>query len=169
MVRLTKGKSRWMVLSAAGVAAAVAFSIAAVTAPTPVRAADAPNPEGVKLFEAKIRPILAEHCVSCHGPDKQKGKLRLDTREGLIKGGLEDEKQIVVVVPGDPAKSMIIEAIGYKNEDMAMPPPKKNKETGKVEDKKLSDEQIKDMTEWVKLGAPYGEKPVESTKKDDAK
>src|SRR5215218_902999 len=139
MVRLTKGKSRWMVLSATGLAAAVALSIAAVTAPTEVRAADA---EGVKLFEAKIRPILAENCIGCHGPDKQKGKLRLDTREALIKGGLEDEKQIVVVVPGDPAKSMIIEAISYKNEDTQMPPPKKNKETGKTEDKKLSDEQI---------------------------
>jgi len=154
-----------MVLSAAGLAA-TAFSLAAVTAPTQVRAADAPNPEGVKLFEAKIRPILAENCIGCHGPDKQKGKLRLDTREGLIKGGLEDEKQIVVVVPGDPAKSMIIEAISYKNEDTQMPPPKKNKETGKTEDKKLTDEQIKDMTEWVKLGAPYGEKPVEATKKE---
>jgi mono/diheme cytochrome c family protein len=148
-----------MLLSAA--AAAVAFSVAALVAPTTqVRAADAPNPEGVKLFESKIRTILSEHCVSCHGPDKQKGKLRLDTREGLIKGGLEDDKQVVVVVPGDPSKSLIIEAINYKNEDTQMPPPKKDKSL------KLSDEQIKDMTEWVKLGAPYGEKPVEAAKKE---
>jgi mono/diheme cytochrome c family protein len=164
MIRPSKGKS-WMVLSGAAIAAA--FSVASVLTPSgKVLAADAPNPEGVKLFEAKIRPILANSCVGCHGPDKQKGKMRLDTREGLIKGGLENEKQVVVVVPGDPAKSKIIEAINYKDEDSAMPPPKKNKATGKMEDRKLTDEQIKDMTEWVKLGAPYGEKPVEPAKKD---
>jgi len=137
-----------------------------VTPATAARAADAPDPEGVKLFEAKIRPILAENCIGCHGPEKQKGKLRLDTREGLIKGGLEDDKQVVVVVPGDPSKSLIVEAINYKNEDTQMPPPKKNKETGKTEDRKLTDAQIKDVTDWVKLGAPYGDKPVEAVKKE---
>lgn len=167
MSRPPKGKSRWIVLPAAAVAAG-AFSLAALVAPSGkvAVAADAPNPEGVKLFEAKIRPILAQHCVGCHGPDKQKGKLRVDTREALIKGGLEDDKQVVVVVPGDPGKSKIIEAIEYKDEDSAMPPPKKNKETGKMESRKLSDQEIKDVTEWVKLGAPYGDKPVEAAKKD---
>jgi hypothetical protein len=96
--------------------------------------------------------------VGCHGEEKQKGKLRLDTREGLIKGGLDDDKVVKVVEPGDPAKSLIIEAIEYKNEDIQMPPPKK-----KV-NRKLSDEQIKDMKEWVKLGAPYGDKPVVAVK-----
>jgi mono/diheme cytochrome c family protein len=167
MICPSKGKSRWIVLSAAATAAAAAFAFApGLASSNRAQAADAPNPEGVKLFEAKIRPILANNCIGCHGPDKQKGKLRMDTREGLIKGGLEDDKQVVVVVPGDPAKSKIIEAINYKDEDSAMPPPKKNKETGKMEDRKLSDEQIKDMTEWVKLGAPYGDKPVEAVKKD---
>ena len=148
MGRLTKGKSS-LLLSAA------ALAIGALFARTNhVVAADAPNPEGVKLFEAKIRPILAANCVGCHGEEKQKGKLRLDTREGLIKGGLDEDKVVKVIEPGDPSKSMIIEAIGYKNEDIQMPPPKK-----KVS-KKLTDEQIKDMTEWVKLGAPYGDKPV---------
>jgi mono/diheme cytochrome c family protein len=156
MGRLTN-KTRWMVLSAA----AATFSIAGLFIEgNAARAADAPaNPEGVKLFEAKIRPILAQNCVGCHGPDKQKGKLRLDTREALLKGGMDEEKVVKVIEPGDPAKSMIIEAIGYKNEDIQMPPPKKK------ESRKLSDEQIKDMTEWVKLGAPYGEKPVEAPPK----
>jgi len=148
-----------MVLSAA---AAATFSLAGLLAGnSTARAADAgaANPEGLKLFEAKIRPILAEHCVGCHGPDKQKGKLRLDTREGLLKGGMDEEKVVKVIEPGDPDKSMIIEAINYKNEDIQMPPPKKK------ESRKLSDEQIKDMTQWVKLGAPYGDKPVEPVKK----
>ena len=161
MGRSTNTK-RWMCLSAA----AAAFSLAGLlSAPRAVRAADAaaPNPEGVKLFEAKIRPILAEHCVGCHGPEKQKGKLRLDTREGLLKGGMDEDKVVKVIEPGDPDKSMIIEAINYKNEDIQMPPPKKK------QSRKLTDEQIKDMTEWVKLGAPYGEKPVEPVKQEEEK
>lgn len=155
---------RLLCLSAA-TAAAAAFSLAGLLAgASAVRAADAaPNPEGVKLFEAKIRPILAENCVGCHGPDKQKGKLRLDTREGLLKGGMDEDKVVKVIEPGNPDKSMIIEAINYKNEDIQMPPPKKKK------DRKLTDEQIKDMTEWVKLGAPYGDKPVEPVKTEEEK
>jgi mono/diheme cytochrome c family protein len=157
MVRLTM-RTRWMVLSAA---AAATFSLAGLlSGNSTARAADAAaNPEGVKLFEAKIRPILHEHCVGCHGPDKQKGKLRLDTREGLLKGGMDEDKVVKVIEPGDPEKSMIIEAINYKNEDIQMPPPKKKAS------RKLTDEQIKDMTQWVKLGAPYGEKPVEAPPK----
>jgi len=149
-----------------GAAAAAAFTVAGILFSTAgaVRAADAaPNPEGVKLFEAKIRPILAENCVGCHGPDKQKGKLRLDSREGLLKGGMDEDKVVKVIEPGNPDKSMIIEAINYKNEDIQMPPPKKKK------DRKLTDEQIKDMTEWVKLGAPYGDKPVEPVKTEEEK
>ena len=157
MGRLTN-KAHWMISSAA--AATLAITAGIFLGGSNAGAADAAaNPEGLKLFEAKIRPILHEHCVGCHGPDKQKGKLRLDTREGLLKGGMDEDKVVKVIEPGDPAKSMIIEAINYKNEDIQMPPPKKK------ESRKLTDEQIKDMTEWVKLGAPYGEKPVEAPPK----
>lgn len=158
----------WMISSAAAATFAMGGLFIA-TGGSSLRAADdaatPPNPEGLKLFEAKIRPILAEHCVGCHGPEKQKGKLRLDTRENMLKGGIgDDDKPVKVVEPGDPSKSLIIEAVNYKNEDIQMPPPKKK------ESRKLSDEQIKDLTEWVKLGAPYGEKAVEAVKKaEDAK
>ena len=81
----------WMVSSAA----AATFTIGGLfiaSGNAPARAADAAaNPEGVKLFEAKIRPILAEHCVGCHGPEKQKGKLRLDTREKDVQILIADE------------------------------------------------------------------------------
>jgi mono/diheme cytochrome c family protein len=148
MRRFTKGK-RFVILSAAVLGMAGLFFRSAT-----VRAADAANPEGVKLFEAKIRTILSQNCISCHGEEKQKGGLRLDTRENMLKGGKEDEKVIQVFNPTDPGKSMIIEAIEYKNEDLQMPPPKKKMSL------KLSDEQIKDMTDWIKMGAPYGDKPV---------
>src|SRR5687767_10739361 len=123
MIRTTKG-TRWMVLSAA---AAAALSLTALlSAPSAVRAADpAPTADQLKFFEDKIRPILAESCVGCHGPDKQKGGLRMDTRAFLIAGAKHDDETHSVVTPGNPEKSMIIEAVEYKNEDMQMPPPKK--------------------------------------------
>jgi mono/diheme cytochrome c family protein len=158
MDRSTKGKN-WSAITAAAAALALAgvFSGAA-------RAAD--DPAGVKLFAEKIRPILATSCVGCHGEEKQKAGLRLDTRDYLLKGAKDEDKLIKVIEPGDPDKSKIIASINYKDEDTAMPPPKKNKETGNMEDRKLPDDQIKAFTEWVKLGAPWdGGGPVVAVKK----
>jgi mono/diheme cytochrome c family protein len=160
MHRSSNGNRAWILTAALG-AGAVALA-GSLVCPTPARAADE---AGAKFFESKIRPILAQNCVGCHGEEKQKGDLRLDTRENLLKGGKDGDKVVKVVEPGNPDKSMIIEAIGYKNEDMQMPPPKKNKQTGKTEDKKLTDAQIADMKEWVKMGVPYGDKPVVAEKK----
>ena len=149
MPRSTHAK-RYLTLAAA---VAAAFTLTGlVTGPELARAAD--DPKGVAFFEEKIRPILAQSCVGCHGEEKQKGGLRLDTRAALIKGAEEDGKVTKVVEPGNPEKSMIIEAVEYKNEDIQMPPPKK-----KV-DQKLSDDKIAALKEWVKMGVPYGEKPV---------
>jgi len=151
---------RWMAVASAATVALVFTGVLARV--NTVRAADAaPTPEGVKFFEDKIRPILAEHCVGCHGAEKHKFDMRMDTRENLLKGGKDEDKVVKVVEPGDPDKSMLIEAINYKNEDMQMPPPKKKMPM------KLTDEQIKDMTQWVKMGVPYGEKPVEAVKKEE--
>jgi mono/diheme cytochrome c family protein len=153
MPRPTKGKN-WLVASAAAIAAGAAFLA------LPQRTAQAADDAaGVKFFEEKVRPILAQNCVGCHGAEKQKGGLRMDTRAALIAGGKEEDKVIKVVEPGDPSKSMIIEAVEYKNEDIQMPPPKKN------ESKKLPDDQIAILKEWVKMGVPYGEKPVEAPPK----
>lgn len=141
----------------AALAVAASLGVASFFAPASAPAADA---KGTEFFEAKIRPILAQSCVGCHGQEKQKGKLRLDTREGLIKGGEEDGKQIVVFDAANPEKSMIVEAIEYKNDDLAMPPPKKN------QSRKLPDDQIAAIKEWLKMGAPYGAKPVEAVKEE---
>lgn len=103
--------------------------------------------EAAQFFEASVRPILAENCFSCHGPQKQKGGLRLDSNEFLMKGGDSGP----VVVPGDPAKSRLIVAIGYADADIKMPP--KNK---------LPQEAIDALTAWIKMGAPWPEKKVSS-------
>ena len=105
-----------------------------------VTVAAAADPAADPQLAAKAQGLLAENCLKCHGPDKQKGGLRLDSAKDLMKGG-EDG---VVVVAGDPAKSMLIKAINWTDPDMKMPPKKK-----------LSDEQIALLTNWVKAGAKW--------------
>ena len=98
------------------------------------------------FFEQKIRPLLVEHCAKCHGDAKAtkgkepKGGLRTDGRAALLKGGDNGPS----VVPGDLAKSKLIEAIRYANTDLQMPP------SGK-----LSDAAIRDLEQWVKDGAVW--------------
>ena len=102
-------------------------------------AADA---SGIDFFERKIRPVLVEQCYKCHSAeagDKLKGGLLLDTREGLLKGGDSGKRS---VVPNEPERSLLLEAIRYTNEDLQMPPKKK-----------LSDQQIADFEAWIKSGA----------------
>ena len=93
-----------------------------------------------EFFEKKIRPVLAENCYLCHGSQTEPmAGLRLDSRAGLLQGGTRGP----AVVPFDPDKSLLIEAISYKNPDLNMPP------TGR-----LSEEQISDFIAWVEMGAP---------------
>jgi len=99
-------------------------------------------PEQLEFFESKIRPILVDKCYSCHSDQakKLKGGLRLDTREGVLKGGSSG----LVLVPGDPESSPLIKAVRYVDSDLAMPP----------KGEKLPDEQIHMLEQWVKMGAP---------------
>ena len=97
--------------------------------------------EELEFFEKKIRPVLSDSCYKCHSvqSEKLKGDLLLDSRASHIKGG----ELGPAVVPGDLEKSLLIEAIRYKNVDLEMPPKDK-----------LSDEVIKDFEKWVMMGAP---------------
>jgi hypothetical protein len=103
-----------------------------------VCAAD-PSPADLEFFEKKIRPLLVESCQKCHGPDKQQGGLRLDSRTVAFQGGDNGPP----IEPGKPAESLLIEAVNYDG-DIKMPPKGK-----------LPDEQIALLTEWVKRGAPW--------------
>src|SRR5579863_8524489 len=95
----------------------------------------------VEFFEKKIRPVLAESCYACHSAKRvpPKGGLRVDTRDGLRKGGDSGP----AIVPGDPAASLLVKAVSYQDPDLKMPP-----------NGKLSDNEIADLAEWVKMGAP---------------
>src|SRR5258707_172144 len=103
--------------------------------------------EHAKFFEAKVRPIFVEHCQSCHGEKKQKGGLRLDSAVGLLKGG----KNGAVVVPGRPAESKMLVAVSYKDQDLQMPP---------EDEGRLSSAQVEILTQWVAMGAPWGNDAV---------
>jgi len=113
------------------------FAFAAETAPEPTKA-------GLEFFEKNVRPILAEHCYKCHSIAEKtsKGGLILDSRDGMLKGGDEGP----AVVPGNPAKSLLLRAITYTDNELQMPPKKAG---GKIPDAK-----IKVLQDWVKMGAP---------------
>jgi hypothetical protein len=107
----------------------------------PAAAPADPTPERAEFFEKKVRPVLAEHCHKCHSEQSAKGPkggLRLDGRTPLLKGGDGGP----AVVPGDPAKSKLIEAVRYANPDLQMPPKGK-----------LPAAAITDLEKWVADGA----------------
>jgi hypothetical protein len=108
----------------------------------PLAAAEPPpDPAQVAFFEKSIRPVLVRECYTCHATTakKIKGGLTLDTRAGLRKGGDSGP----VLVPGDPKRSLLIQAIRHAHDELKMPPRKK-----------LPDAVIADFEKWVALGAP---------------
>ncbi len=102
----------------------------------------APSAEQIEFFEQKIRPVLADQCYKCHGPEKQKAELRVDSRGALLKGADSG----VVLVPGEPEKGTLIKSIRHETENH-MP----------AKSGKMPDAQIAAFTEWVKMGAPWPE------------
>ena len=97
--------------------------------------------ESMDFFEAKIRPVLVEHCYKCHSVEskKRKGELWLDSRAGILQGG----KSGPVLVPGAPEKSRLIAAIRYRDLDLQMPP-----------DQPLPPSIVADFEAWIRMGAP---------------
>jgi mono/diheme cytochrome c family protein len=96
-------------------------------------------------YEKDIKPIFEKSCVKCHGAEKPKGKLRLDSLEGTLKGGIDGK----VVVPGESTKSILIHNIAHVgNEDEWMPPP-----DNKNKIKPLTNEEIGLIRAWIDQGA----------------
>jgi cytochrome c553 len=115
----------------------ILLSTIALAAAAPSRAGES---AGEEFFEKKVRPVLVEKCLKCHGNGKKRGSLSLESRQGALTGGDNGP----ALVPGKPEKSRLVEAIHYTNVDLQMPPKGK-----------LSDAAIRDLTEWVKMGAPW--------------
>ena len=99
-----------------------------------------PDPAGADFFEKHVRPVLVEQCQGCHGPDKQKGGIRLDQLKHLLA---DTDGTGPVVRPRDLKTSRLIPAIDRTGEH-PMPP-----------EKKLSDAQIAALKRWVEMGAPW--------------
>jgi len=116
----------------------------------PAVAAKPPTEEQLRFFENKIRPLFANHCYQCHGPDKQRGNLRLDSLAAIKEGG--DLGSALTL--DKPEESLLLQAVNYADDALKMPP------AGK-----LTDQQIADLTAWVKAGAPY---PPEAATKTPA-
>ncbi len=96
-------------------------------------------PAQLKFFEERIRPVLVEHCYSCHSADAKsiKGGLVLDSREGVLTGGDSGP----ALVAKNAADSLLLQAM--KHESLEMPP-----------DRKLPDNVLADFTKWIEGGAP---------------
>jgi hypothetical protein len=106
-------------------------------------AASADDPKAVEFFEAKIRPVLVEHCLKCHGEEaakekKLKGGLRLDSKARWQKGGDTGP----AIIPGKPTEGTLLASIRYDDPDLQMPPKSK-----------LPAHVIADFEKWIKDGA----------------
>ena len=104
-----------------------------------------PSDKSGVTYAADIKPIFEKSCIKCHGTEKQKGKLRLDTLEATLKGG-EDGK---VIMPGKSADSMLVHNVAHiGDEDMWMPPP-----DNKDKIQPLTKDQIGLIRAWIDQGA----------------
>ncbi len=114
----------------------VIFAIGLLALTVTGRAAD--QAADIEFFEAKIRPVLVEHCYECHSGKtlKLKGGLRVDARDLFRKGGDSG----VAFEPRNPESSLLIKSLKY--EDLQMPPKGK-----------LPESVIKDFEEWIRRGA----------------
>ncbi len=103
-------------------------------------AAEVKGSPGADYFENKVRPILANNCGSCHMDGAVKGGLAMNSRADLLKGGDSG----AALIPGDPEKSLLLISV-HQSADLKMP---KN-------GKKLSDDDVAVLAEWVRMGAPW--------------
>lgn len=102
--------------------------------------------ESTIQFNRDIRPLFADYCTSCHGPDNnaRKAGLRLDTKEGIFE---KTPKRGPAVVPGNLEKSELWHRVTAKDPDDIMPPPKSHKV--------LKPEEKEKLKQWILEGAPW--------------
>ena len=115
----------------------VAMAACCLLASRNVLAAD--GPAALEFFEKDVRPLLVKHCYECHSAGDVDGGLNLDSKVGVANGGDSG----VVVMAGAPDKSLLIEAVRYKNQDLQMPPKGQ-----------MSSSEIEILEKWVRLGVP---------------
>jgi mono/diheme cytochrome c family protein len=110
--------------------------VGAQSAPAPL-----PGPHDTRDLAQQVGTILADHCVSCHGPEQKKGGLDLSRRATALAGG----KSGSAIVPGEPDVSLVVERVS----EGEMPPKGA-----------LSREQVTAVRAWIEAGATYASEPV---------
>ena len=115
-------------------------------------AGTSPNPSPAPPdYRQDIQPLLASRCLKCHGPEKQKGGLRLDQKAAAFKGGDSGERGIV---PKRTAESRLMQLVMSKSKEERMPP----------EGKPLSAGQIDLLKRWIDAGAVWPDAALTAAK-----
>jgi hypothetical protein len=105
-----------------------------------------PNVQEAMVYSDIIKPVLQTRCYSCHGKNKQKGKLRMDDSLRLMKGG----KDGPVIIPGNTVKSEMLKRLSLpRGDDDHMPPKEKPQPT---------EQEIALIHWWIASGAPFDKK-----------
>jgi hypothetical protein len=94
------------------------------------------------FFKDSVLPILEDHCYECHGFNSKKGNLSMTYREGFLTGGDSGP----AIVPGNPEQSLLMDALGYLDEGLEMPP------SGKI-----AEDKIAILEQWIQKGAQWPE------------
>ncbi len=122
-------------------AAAAATFVVALAADVDLKKIPPASIQTGVTYSKDIQPIFKKSCFKCHGEEKQKGKLRLDSLSAALKGGEDGE----VIIPGKSEKSPLIQAVSGAVEDGLMPP------DGKGDP--LTKDQIGLIRAWIDQGA----------------
>ncbi|MBL9136587.1 MAG: PSD1 domain-containing protein [Verrucomicrobiales bacterium] len=93
-------------------------------------------------FAKQVEPLLVKRCSECHGPDQQKGKLRLDSRAGVLSGGKSGKP---AVIPGQASDSPLIARVESSDPDEVMPP----------KGARLTPDEIATLRQWIEAGAEW--------------
>lgn len=121
----------------------LALIVLSITMPAKSFADDSPQipREQLDFFEAKVRPLLVQHCYECHSVEsgEASGELLIDSAAAIQKGGVHGR----LLIPGQPDKSLLMRVVGYRDRELQMPP-----------DEKLDDDSIETLRRWVEMGAP---------------
>lgn len=116
-----------------------------------------PNVQEAMVYADIVQPLLQEKCYGCHGAGKQKGKLRMDQPELLMKGG----KDGVVIEPGNAQESELIKRIVLAREEEHHMPPK--------EKPQLTEKEIALLHWWITGGASFNKKAKDLEQPDKIK
>ena len=127
--------------------------LSALTAISAIAADDhaAQMAESLALFKEKVRPVLVESCLKCHGGEKVRSDFSLATREDMLAGG----DLGIAVVPGDSKASPLVDYLTHK-EEPHMPPKKPQ----------LPADTIAAIAKWIDLGAAFDQPLAEGTSKE---